>query len=127
MVRKKSSLGVKPAAPKCPFSYITGPFYVYWLVDPRTNDTIYVGRGRGRRARSYYNMASNEKYLLPSHNGQLNQWISEIRSTGMEVGIFAKDCFSNKKMMQKLEKDLIKQHGRFDKGTGTLANRNNGG
>lgn len=118
----------KKEYPRPPFKDVVGPFYIYRLVDPRTGKTIYVGRGTGRRAKTYYTMASMEKYLNPSHNKQLNAWISEIRSCGMEVGIYSEDFKTDKKGMQAREKELIKEYGRHDKGAGgSLANRNNGG
>ncbi|MBF0372928.1 MAG: hypothetical protein HQL39_05855 [Alphaproteobacteria bacterium] len=127
-----------------PFEYITGPFYVYviskWIGS--NMEPIYVGRGKGFRAKAYYKLGQGKgrpsknkfkarnaaKYLEPeTHNDELNKVIAQIRRKGMEVFILAHDCFSSKEQAQLLEKALIRQYGRRNLSTGTLLNRNNGG
>lgn len=127
-----------------PFGYITGPYYVYvisrWVGS--VLEPIYVGRGKGRRAKAYYKLGQGKgrppknqfktldfrKYLQPeTHNADLNKVIAEVRRDGREVSIVAHDCYDSKERAQALEKELIKQYGRRDLKTGTLLNGNDGG
>ncbi len=111
-----------------PFGYITGPHYVYvigtWVGSEIV--PIYVGRGRGDRAKNYFRVRGN--YLLPkTHNPGLNMKMAEIRKRGQELTINAEDFGSSLFGAKQREKELIAKHGRIDKGTGTLFNRNSGG
>jgi hypothetical protein len=117
-----------------PFGYIDGPYYVYTITYYDGNGNyipIYVGRGKGRRAATYYKIrdfSSSGNYFNPnSHNKALNAKVAEIRRDGREVGIHAIDCKDSKQKCQALEMELVGQYGRVDKGTGTLYNRNGGG
>ena len=118
---------------KNPFGYIKGPFYTYvisrWVGTKL--EPIYVGRGRGYRAKIYYKLRkvkSVDRYLKPkSHNQILDDLIAVERSIGREVSIIAYEHGCDLESAKKDEKTLIKVHGRLDLGTGTLTNRNCGG
>ncbi len=116
-----------------PFGYIKGPFYTYiisrWVGSKL--EPIYVGRGRGYRAKVYYKLRKKEsvdRYRNPkSHNLILDAFIANERSVGRDVAINAKDHGDDLQAARDCEKFLIKKYGRLDLGTGTLANRNSGG
>jgi hypothetical protein len=110
-----------------PFGYIAGPHYVYVIyawVKNMILEPIYVGRGRGWRARTYYNL---RRYLVPSHNLGLNARLAKIRQAGQDAPIFTHDCGGDLRRAKSLEKWLIRKHGRLDLRTGSLYNRNAGG
>lgn len=108
-------------------------FYIYiisrWVGNKL--EPIYVGRGRRYRAKSYYKLPKNGstgRYLNPkSHNPKLDELIAYERSIGREVAINAVYESNDLQAVKSCEKSFIKQYGRIDLGTGTLANRNSGG
>ena len=121
---------------RTPFGYIEGPYYTYeinmWVDgNPRRLEIIYVGRGTGWRAKTYYRYFTRtglNRYAAPrTHNPELDARVTEVRATGREVGIFAYDHGRNKAASRVHEKQLIAKYGRRDLGTGTLFNKNNGG
>ncbi len=119
-----------------PFAYIAGPFYVYTISAPIPGgefEPIYVGRGRGRRATTYYRLgfsgqALSPRYLAPkTHNPGLDARVAAVRGAGQEVSIIAEDCGNSLGAAKILEKALIRRYGRRHLGTGTLYNRRSGG
>lgn len=121
-----------------PFGYISGPYYTYevtkWAGLNRTvMEFIYVGRGKGRRGLAYYRLGRlgkglSHRYFDPKgHNPGLDAEIKAIRALGHDIGIIAHDHGNNLAACRLHEKQLIAKHGRRDKGTGTLYNRNGGG
>jgi hypothetical protein len=71
---------------------------------------------------------STGRYLNPkSHNPKLDELIAYERSIGREVAINAVYESNDLQAVKSCEKSFIKQYGRIDLGTGTLANRNSGG
>lgn len=123
---------------RMPFAYISGPYYTYevtkWSGPNRTIlECIYVGRGKGRRGMAYYRLGRSSKglshrYFNPKgHNPGLDAEIAAIRALGHDIGIVAHDHGHDLAACRLHEKRLIAKHGRRDKGTGTLYNRNRGG
>lgn len=112
---------------RVPFSYISGPYYVYiiyaWVGS--VLEPIYVGRGKGRRGKSYYNIKRHAE--APTHNRGLTARIADVRSRGQDVPIIAHDCGNSLSRAKRKEKRYIAKFGRQDKGTGTLYNKNRGG
>ncbi len=120
-----------------PFGYIAGPFYTYeirhWIEPDRTEQqVIYVGRGRGRRARVYYRFvdrAGNNRYHNPKgHNPGLDAAIAAVRAAGCEIMVIAQDHGSDLVACKAHEKKLVRKYGRIGVHSGgTLHNRNAGG
>lgn len=116
-----------------PFSYVAGPFYTYelsfWVPPDKTRqEVIYVGKGRGRRAKVYYRFGGREgsnRYHNPKgHNPGLDAKIRSIRQSGGEVLIMAFDHGADKVACHQDERRRIRHHGRrgITPG-GTLYNR----
>lgn len=80
-------------------------FYVYILIDPRTELPFYVGKGKNDRM---YHHEKREK----SHNIHLTNKIRKIKSDGYEIIYKKFDCYDEKSAL-KLEYDLINKYGRF--------------
>jgi hypothetical protein len=94
-------------------------FYVYQFNDPETpGKVVYVGKGCGRRAK---------EHLGGTNNFMFFDWLCELKQKGIEVEpyIVAKNLSQIEALA--LEKELIKQYGRLDLGTGTLFNLSSGG
>lgn len=109
-----------------PFPHLTGPFYVYlygWEGGAGLT-AIYAGRGRSRRARAQFRLGRpgrlSHRYLSPkTHNPGLNDALRAIRTSGREAGIVGHDCWNSLDRAKRLERQLIRQHGRRDLGRGT--------
>ncbi len=75
--------GGRSASPRLPSEVGTrlGPFYVYVLVDPRSDEVFYVGKGTGARLLAH-GLAAD----LASERGQSRKLdrIREIRAAGTE-------------------------------------------
>ena len=120
-----------------PFGYIKGPHYTYeitaWTGETFARlETIYVGRGRGRRALAYYRLTRRrgvDRYYDPKgHNPGLDAAIKAVRKDDLrEIGIIAHDHGWSLVGSKRDEKRLIRKHGRRDLGNGTLFNRYWGG
>ena len=88
-------------------------FYVYGLIDPRTEKPFYIGKGKGKRISQHF----NEKENIHSNTGKLNL-IKEIQENNYIVGqkVFAESLSEDAALI--LEKILIFRLGRkiFDEG-----------
>lgn len=100
-----------------PFGYIKGPFYIYiisrWVGSKL--EPIYVGRGRGYRAKTYYKLRKKgpiDPYLMPkSHNQILDELIATERASGRDVAINAIDHGCDLKAAKNHEKNSLKNTG----------------
>jgi hypothetical protein len=121
-----------------PFGYIKGPYYTYQItywsgLDRTVLTPIYVGRGRGMRARSYFRMFGRRRadrwHYPTTHNKDLNSFMGALRRRyGFGVGIIAHDHGWDLAACKQHEKDLVRQFGRVGvHPNGTLLNRNSGG
>ena len=88
-------------------------YYVYGLIDPRTEKPFYIGKGKGKRISQHF----NEKENIHSNTGKLNL-IKEIQESNHTVGqkVFAENLSEEAALL--LEKILIFRLGReiFDEG-----------
>jgi antitoxin component YwqK of YwqJK toxin-antitoxin module len=88
-------------------------YYVYGLIDPRTETVFYIGKGKGKRITQHL----NEKENIHSNTGKLNL-IKEIQKSNYEVTqkVFAEKLSEEAALL--LEKILIFRFGRkiFDEG-----------
>jgi hypothetical protein len=123
-------------ARRTPFGFIEGPYYTYEIyrwVGPRFTERefIYVGRGKGWRAKTYYRFLSRtgvNRYAAPkTHNPELDAVVAAVRATGRDIGIVAHDHGWNRAAAKRHEKALIAKHGCRRTNTGTLFNKNAGG
>ena len=86
-------------------------YYVYFHYVPGSTVPFYCGKGRGRRA-------------FDTQNRSLH-WNGVVKKYGLEVFIFKRGLTEYEAFA--LEKQLIKQYGRLDLGTGVLVNHTDGG
>lgn len=94
-------------------------YYVYDLIDPRTNETFYVGKGQGARMYNHVSLVRNNKQ---DHNVEKCKRISEILNEGLEVIHRIIDWFSTDTEALTAERDRIKQLGRVVDTSGPLLN-----
>lgn len=93
-------------------------FYVYQYRDPRNNEVIYIGKGRGGRA---YN------HLTRCSNRILRNKIQHMRELKLEpiIEFILQDVDESFALFT--ERLYIAKYGRIDLGTGTLCNFTDGG
>lgn len=82
-------------------------YYVYQLVDPRTDQPFYVGKGSGSRAKTHLRAIPNTR------NPYKENKIADIRSAGLEPKIeFVAENIVDEELAYTIEAELIKRHGR---------------
>jgi antitoxin component YwqK of YwqJK toxin-antitoxin module len=88
-------------------------FYVYGLIDPRTNSIFYIGKGKGKRVFQHFN--EEEDY---HSNTEKLKIIKEIQKEGLDVNHFFIVENLNEDAALLLERLLIYRIGRniFDEG-----------
>lgn len=100
-------------------------YYVYKLVDPRTNNPFYIGKGCGNRMYSHLREAT-----LPREK-QVNSFkcsvINNILSCGKNIIIEKVKDGLNEENAYQLEQELIVKYGKRIDGTGYLTNLVDGG
>lgn len=93
-------------------------YYVYQLVDPRNNQPFYIGKGKGRRAKTHL-------WEIPeTRNVYKENKIASIRKDGLEPVIeYIAENIIDETLAYDIESTLIKKYGRkgYDK-NGTLTN-----
>ena len=93
-------------------------YYVYQLVDPRNNQPFYIGKGKGRRAKTHL-------WEIPeTRNIYKENKISNIRSDGLEPKIeYIAENIIDEDLAYDIETSMIKKYGRkgYDK-NGILTN-----
>jgi hypothetical protein len=80
-------------------------YYVYQLVDPRTNTPFYIGEGKGKRAYSHLNFTSG------CNNPHKDRIIKKIQSSGNQVVVEIIKSNLSKEQSVKLEEEIIKHIG----------------
>lgn len=94
-------------------------FYVYWLIDPRTNKPFYVGKGKGDRIRSH------EQDAKRGVESPKCSRIREIWGEGHQVKREEVQSFYEEKAAFAFEKKLIDEIG-IDNLTNILAGASGG-
>ena len=91
-------------------------FYVYKYIDPRNNQIIYIGKGKGNRRFYHLNKVKNNPTLNNFKNYFLNT-IKSILKSGLEPEIIIIENGMTQINALLLEKQLIEKYGRklFDK------------
>jgi len=85
-------------------------YYVYGLIDPRTNLPFYIGKGKGDRWKFHY----LEKSLNEGYNDRKKAKIKKLKSLGYEVPIvefYAQNIEED--LAYKIETSLILKYGRI--------------
>jgi len=84
---------------------ISGPgYYVYELIDPRTNGAFYVGKGRGNRALHHLGGVSK-------NNKNKTALVEEIRESGLEPEIRVVREFDDEQAAYDFEREHIEEIG----------------
>lgn len=97
-------------------------YYVYVYIDPLTNDPIYVGKGKGHRAK--WHASQRASTSVKSH---LINRIKKIRRLGAEPIIVFLIQNVDEEFAHLVEQEAISKFGRRDLGLGPLLNRTDGG
>lgn len=84
-------------------------YYVYELVDPKTNKPFYIGKGTGKRCK--FHLSAKYSY---SKNKRLFHAINEIRLSGEEIIINIVKQNMEENEAYSFETELIIQYGRKD-------------
>jgi len=86
-------------------------YYVYGLIDPRTDLPFYIGKGKGSRWQYHY----SEKELIENNNHGKTKRILELKNLGYEPKvIFYAQNIENEDIAYNVEVSLIKQYGRIN-------------
>jgi hypothetical protein len=80
-------------------------YYVYQLIDPRSNTIFYVGKGTGNRAYSH------NKFKDGNNNFYKNSIIKELHQQGAEPIVEIVDYFANEQEAYEYEDKLIETIG----------------
>jgi hypothetical protein len=80
-------------------------YYVYQLIDPRTNLPFYIGQGKGNRAQSHM------KFTSRCNNPHKDRTIRKIHRLGLEVIIQKVKEFLTKDEAVSLEMQMIREIG----------------
>lgn len=100
-------------------------YYVYQLLDPRTNEPFYIGKGCGDRMYRHVwciGSESKKKRTNPIKNKYIRQLLEQNLQPGYKV-----DYFSTEEQAYQHEAELILKLGRIKDKTGILTNMQPGG
>ena len=79
-------------------------YYVYQLVDPRTGDPFYVGKGKGRRAWAHAEAVRSGR---STGNAIKEKHIADIHAAGLEVRVVIVEMFEDERAAYARERELI--------------------
>ena len=98
-------------------------YYVYALIDPRSNLPFYIGKGKNNRMYNHYS-----DYLNGKEKNEYKIAVFEKLSLERLIHTTHK-IFDNLTLedAKRIETEQIKTYGRIDIGTGILTNKTNGG
>lgn len=82
-------------------------YYIYKIVDPRTNAPFYIGKGKGRRAETHL-------WDIPdTRNKYKENKIAEIRNCGFEpIIVYLAEDIQDETLAYDIEAELISYYGR---------------
>lgn len=100
-------------------------YYVYSLIDPRTMQPFYIGKGCGNRLYQHRTHAVNDSH--PEHYNQQCVRIREIIADGLDVVVVKTFISTDESAVLNEEERLISSLGRVVNGTGILLNVSPGG
>jgi hypothetical protein len=95
-------------------------FHTYVFIDPRTRTPFYVGKGRPSSTRIRRHLQNG------SHAKPVHATVAAIRAAGLEPVVLNAELECENDALE-LERLLIADIGRIDRGTGPLLNRTAGG
>jgi hypothetical protein len=110
---------------ECNHNFSGDNYYVYELVDPRTNQPFYIGKGRDDRAARHIRLR-NAKSSMQSNPHKANR-IKQIIDAGHLVQIKVIGSFVDEEEAFKVEVEMIDQYGRSCNKSGILTNIVRGG
>lgn len=85
-------------------------YYVYALIDPRTDEPFYVGKGKDNRALSHF----QEKQLLKEGNTKKTAKIRKLQKLGYEPKIeFYAQNIEDEELAYTIESHYIRKYGRI--------------
>lgn len=97
-------------------------YYVYYIIDPRTSQPVYVGKGKNRRMYDHWVNRNNKNC-----NHLLKRKFKELEQEGLKP-VYAKAWVNlSETEALDIECKLIAMHGRLDLSTGILCNLTDGG
>lgn len=102
-------------------AYMDAVYYVYQLRRADSELPFYIGKGKGRRARSHLYLDSS------SRNQHKMNTIIKARREGVEIVIEYLATHLLEDEAHYLEREFIAKYGRRDLGTGVLTNWSDGG
>jgi hypothetical protein len=102
---------------------IMNDYYTYVLIDPRTCQPFYVGKGKNRRI---YDHWKNRKSKHVKNEG-LKNILCELDNADLSPTYIKVLCDVDEVQALNKEKDLVALYGRLDIGTGVLYNKIDGG
>lgn len=102
-------------------------YYTYVLIDPRTSQPFYVGKGCNNRCKVHEYDAMSKKDGTYIHNQPLHQFIRHLVAEGQKPIIEKVSFGVTSAMALKKEKELVKLYGRKVDGRGLLLNLSRGG
>lgn len=99
-------------------------YYVYELIDPRTGEVFYVGKGNGDRMYRHKRQAFQRR--ASKYNPHKSARIRQIINEGYDLKYVKTDCNDEQDAFNR-ERELIKKYGKRCDGTGCLTNLTDGG
>ena len=102
-------------------------YYVYGLIDPRSNQYLYIGSGKKSRAKDHLREAENNNVHRKGANLYKIRTIQKILTEGKEPIIEYIYATPDRQIASQVEIEFIQKIGRADLSQGPLTNLTDGG